>query len=514
MNTDFKISKSIFPVPEVIYEGISEQGIEHDYILPDYYPDIFRLVKCDAVPEIISYSVNDGRLTYELSVDVNFWYCSEKSSELCTVRQKLVYSKTVDTGHDLGGAEIVLCPGLDYINCRVVNQKRTDIKGAVTTRVKIIRERQQEIITSASGMNVQMKKIPVEFIMSRLRAEKSCLISEKLELNQDKPPVKSVIRTEIFPGIPDVRIIAGKLVARGNAQLNILYSCENQDGYSAETMKYTIPYSQIIDMDGLDETYICSASAEAVGCDVTSSGENSFKCEFTINLKCCAVKISHAEIMTDVFSTRYETSFETEKIKLCRPSETINEHMTGSCLIEYPEGEVGKIYDVWCSCSGLTVKTDESGKNVMVSGMIKYSVFMRNSDGMPVLVEKENAYEHKIPVPDSEPGCIPDTRIYTENCSYNLVSGNKISVTAEMAVSGQISEFSEFSAVKEIKIDENEPRKKEGDYAVRLYFGSEGESLWDIAKKYGTSVSAVMEENELSEDGLTGNRMILIPIVN
>lgn len=56
--------------------------------------------------------------------------------------------------------------------------------------------------------------------------------------------------------------------------------------------------------------------------------------------------------------------------------------------------------------------------------------------------------------------------------------------------------------------------KKEGDYAVRLYFGSEGESLWDIAKKYGTSVSAVMEENELSEDGLTGNRMILIPIVN
>ena len=72
MNTDFKISKSIFPVPEVIYEGISEQGIEHDYILPDYYPDIFRLVKCDAVPEIISYSVNDGRLTYELSVDVNF----------------------------------------------------------------------------------------------------------------------------------------------------------------------------------------------------------------------------------------------------------------------------------------------------------------------------------------------------------------------------------------------------------------------------------------------------------
>lgn len=514
MNTDFKTVKNSLPVPEVIYEGISEQGIEYDYILPDYYPDIFRLVKCEAVPEIISYSVNESRLTYELGVEISLWYCPENSSELSTVRQKLVYSKTVDTGHNLTGAEVLLCPGTDYVNCRVVNQKRTDIKGAVTTRIKVICEKNQEIITSASGMNIQLKKTPAEFVISRHIVEKSCVISEKLELNQDKPPVKSVIRTEIYSGIPEVRIIAGKLAVKGNAQVNVLYSSENQDSVSAETMKYTIPYSQIIDVDGIDETCRCSAAAEAVGCDISPSGNNGFKCEFTVNLKCCAVKTSQTEILTDVFSTRYETSFETQKIKLCSPSEPLNEHMSGSCLVEYPDGEAEKIYDVWCSCSGLGVKTDESGKEAVVSGMIKYSVFMKNSEGMPVLVEKESAYEHRIPIQKSGSACVCDVRICAENCSYNLVSANKISVTAEMLLSGQISSFSEYSAIKEISVDEKNPGKKNGDYAVRLYFGNEGESLWDIAKMYSTSLSAVMEENEIYDDRLNGNRMILIPIVN
>ena len=52
----------------------------------------------------------------------------------------------------------------------------------------------------------------------------------------------------------------------------------------------------------------------------------------------------------------------------------------------------------------------------------------------------------------------------------------------------------------------------DGDYALKLYFADDGEDIWDIAKKYKTSVSAVMEENDLGGDSVSG-RMLLIPIV-
>ncbi|MDE7304123.1 MAG: LysM peptidoglycan-binding domain-containing protein, partial [Oscillospiraceae bacterium] len=37
--------------------------------------------------------------------------------------------------------------------------------------------------------------------------------------------------------------------------------------------------------------------------------------------------------------------------------------------------------------------------------------------------------------------------------------------------------------------------------------------LWEIAKKYGTSVAAIMEENDIEDDMVSGKGMILIPIV-
>lgn len=35
-----KISRETIPTEEIIYNGLQEQGVELDYILPDYFPDI------------------------------------------------------------------------------------------------------------------------------------------------------------------------------------------------------------------------------------------------------------------------------------------------------------------------------------------------------------------------------------------------------------------------------------------------------------------------------------------
>ena len=45
------------------------------------------------------------------------------------------------------------------------------------------------------------------------------------------------------------------------------------------------------------------------------------------------------------------------------------------------------------------------------------------------------------------------------------------------------------------------------------YYGVEGEDIWEIAKRYSTSVRSIMEENDLDEERLTKSGMLLIPIV-
>ena len=64
----------------------------------------------------------------------------------------------------------------------------------------------------------------------------------------------------------------------------------------------------------------------------------------------------------------------------------------------------------------------------------------------------------------------------------------------------------------DISVIEEEPAERDGDYALKLYFAEDGEDIWEIAKRYKTSVSAVMEENELEDETVHGG-MILITIV-
>lgn len=51
-----------------------------------------------------------------------------------------------------------------------------------------------------------------------------------------------------------------------------------------ETMNFSVPYSQIVDMEGLDENYDCSVNLRLVSCDIiantNSDGENKLlKCD-------------------------------------------------------------------------------------------------------------------------------------------------------------------------------------------------------------------------------------------
>lgn len=62
-------------------------------------------------------------------------------------------------------------------------------------------------------------------------------------------------------------------------------------------------------------------------------------------------------------------------------------------------------------------------------------------------------------------------------------------------------------------MDDSVKKERDGDYSIKLYFGVENEAVWDIAKRYSTSVSAVMEENELPGEKLESGGMLLIPIV-
>lgn len=84
-------------IDEIVFDGQTEQGVELDYVLPDYCPDIFKVLSCTLTPKILSYSVSgDCRLNIDGIVYIKVLYLAENSENVQCIDQRYTYSKTVD----------------------------------------------------------------------------------------------------------------------------------------------------------------------------------------------------------------------------------------------------------------------------------------------------------------------------------------------------------------------------------------------------------------------------------
>ena len=84
--------ESVF-AKEVLFEGNCEQAVDTELTLPDYCPDIGKLLKCRLVPMITSRQVNFDSLVVEGTARISVIYLDDRDKKL----------RCCDAHHNTGG---------------------------------------------------------------------------------------------------------------------------------------------------------------------------------------------------------------------------------------------------------------------------------------------------------------------------------------------------------------------------------------------------------------------------
>lgn len=512
---DFKITAETIPAAENIYSGIQEQTIELDYILPDYYPDIFRLVRCETVPVITGYSVIGDKLSYELRCDIRILYCGEGSRSLQSVEQHQTFSRTADIGKSCECPEITIIPKSDHINFRAVNKRRLDMRGAVSVKINVTGENMQEVISDAEGMNIQLRKTPVRFASQKLTAEKIVNISDDVSLSQTQPNADGIVNVRCRALECEKKTVSGKLLVKGDISVELLYSSNTVEGCAIEPLSFTLPYSQIVDFDGLDDSFTCKVTPEILTCEVSPTADDPHKiaCEAEVRLICRAVKTSSVMLVTDAFSTVYPCDVAFSDINAEQIPVVCTENFTHTAVLAEGDSVPKTVYAVWCVPKNINSRLSDDGKSLVISGMLTYSMAAEDGSGAVIMPDRDEAFEKNILLPEISETPPANVQITVKDVSYNITSDGALTAQTEISAEITVTDCENIHVVTDIVINDAERKKRDGDYAVKLYFGTENEKIWDIAKRCSTSVSAIMEENELVGEKLQSGSMLLIPIV-
>lgn len=273
---EFQLNKEPVYLNEVIFDGQTEQGVEFDYVLPDYYPDIFKILKCSLTPGISSYSVSGTQLFIDGAVLIRILYLSDDNVNIHCVEQKYTYSKTLELTKPADRATVTVIPKTDYSNCRAVSGRRFDVRGAVSCRVRACQSKSFDIVSGAEGL--ETKSEILSYCGNRLIGGGQFVIREDIETGTGKGGILGILSTDACAEVTDIKIIAGKAV-KGEAKVKALYLVKIDDNtQDTEVMEASVPISRIVDMDGLDDSFSCFADIRVMDCGLeikTSEGGES-----------------------------------------------------------------------------------------------------------------------------------------------------------------------------------------------------------------------------------------------
>ena len=506
-----KCLKSDIYINENYFCDSLEQAIDVDFTLPDFCPDVSKIFKCHAVPRIASKSINGNTITIDGNVIITILYC-DKDNGFCSYEHIHHFSKIAELPNDVSGCNATAKIKCDYLNCRAVTGRKIDIHGALGIYLKIFKRKSREIICDIDDSLIEVKRITTPVTTPMGYTEKYLLIEEDIPIGNGQPSIQNIIKTNSSVSVSETKIINDKAVVKGEMVVCILYCPENN--MAPQVVKTKLPYSQIIDIDGITDSCKCESKAEICSLEVkpklNSNGEiRCFSLTAKLLLSSEAYCSNDIPIIEDAYSRKYEAQIKRNILPFERIVETTNEKFNCKKSIEL-DFNINSVIDLWCSMQNCHTKFETD--KMIVHGTLLADMIICDENNIPLYVEKPIDFEYKYPFSPISglAHCEPEIRVMS--CGYTIVSPTGIELLVELGVNASIYEKEDITLVSDLSLNEENIIKRHDSTAMVIYYTLENESVWDIARKHSASVDEIIKINGLENTDISKVNMVLIPI--
>lgn len=387
-----------------------------------------------------------------------------------------------------------------FVDARIVSARKIMVRSGISAEAEAWVEKQGELYVPGKlpeELQLLRKKYPLRLIKEA--GEKAFQIGEQLNLPPSAPKPDKLLSYSLTPLVTEKKIVANKLVFRGNAQLHFLYEAE--DG-QLHTWSMPMSFSQYAQLDG---SFSASGAGEVDLC--VTSVEVSLDADGAIDAKCAMTAqylISDqelVEVVEDAYLPGREVQLRSHDFALPVILDSFQE--TLGIQRELP-GKADIVVDSWVTLDRPRQRQTDSGAALEYPGHIQ--VLYYGPDG--VLSSASGRFEGKLSL-KADSGCALQAR--TSDIPEPLLSMTEDSIEAGMQIPVQITAagLGELKMIEGITLGEvGKPDPNRPSLIIKRV-GNTG--LWDIAKAADSTVEAIRKANNLEKDPECGC-LLLIPV--
>jgi hypothetical protein len=509
---DYMLEREKIAAAETVYDGCQEQPVDLDVNLPDYCPDIQRILKCQIYPKISSRSIAGDRLMLDGSYNVKIFYLAPEGNNVRFFETNDSYSVEIALKQQADNALIFASPRVEYVNCRASGPRRLNVHGSFSLCARVVTAGQDEAVSNIAGDDVEQLKTTANISEIAGFSQQQFSVDEVLELGKEKPAADSIVRVQAFAELQDCKVTAGKAMTKGEVYVKFLYLSTGETG-SLETMEYSIPFTQMLDCDGVTEDCLCSVHFMVAGVETQIKSDYSgdstyFDTQVKIHATVEAYRKTEVTFVNDAFSKLYDLNITAKQKTIESLSESASDTLVHRSEIGVEDHTVSKVIDVWSEMANAAASVESS--KITMKGKYSLCVLAQDEKGLPFYFERLIDFEHQIP--SSSTGDLKCTaNVITGGISYRIVDKG-LEVKTELHISAEVMQRITYKAITEVTADETKPVARDASTSLCLYYADAGESVWNIAREYRTSVEAVRTENGISGAVVENQGMLMIPM--
>ena len=465
-----------------------------DFTLPDYQPEIKRLLRVSA--SILPASRYVGERSAELSGNVDYYvtYTGSDNQIYCaplTTEYKIEVPFDMPQDPPLINTVTYASIVADNVSGRVTSPRKLSIKCRLRTRARIFGDMAIEDAFSGGPLEVLYGK--EDTARTVVCSGEMVRLSDEL-INSGSGEVR-VVFADGRALVDEVNCGDGAISCRGNLYCKLLISRE--DGSAPYTVTRKMPFTQNISADG-----VCrgdSASAKAVVCEMSVTVDDGrILLDVGMLIEAHASTCEQVKYVKDVYSTTHRVVCDYKTLEMPRYECFTNGNFTLSDSMTLDEAGISAECGVLDISGGVFPEGYSfDGGRCFVGGRVRFDLLL-DRGGEYSSQSIEFPFRYECAAPDQATNVATDALFEGEIISARArIDGERIGIDAEISMSGCTWETEQTRLLDSVSFGD-EIMRGVGEYTV--CYPAKGESLWSVAKRYGAPISSVISTNKLPAD--------------
>lgn len=470
--------------------------VEGDMIVPDSKPDIISTISTSGVVSIYKKEVLEGKVRVDGNINTYIMYMADDQNDrIRGLSTDLDFSENVQMANIQEGMECKITSQLKNMETKVINGRKVGIKATLELNIKIYVNEEIEFVRDIpEAQEIQMLKENLNVNSLVGVGENKIFAKDTIVINSEDN-LAEILKASIFIGNKDIKVSYNKILTKAEAEVRILYLTEDN---RMQSVSAKIPVVGFIDIPNVTEENISNVEYEIKNIIIkpNSIEEHSIYVEIEIEVSAEVYEDRQIQLIQDLYSPTEKLEFDQRNVvtitgkRVNTEVKQIREKVTINGL----EGK--NIIDV--DVVPVIREENKTNNNVSYIGELELNFLISNSE---LNVETKNVkipFEYSL---DIEGIGNSNTELEIEVLSQNFVvqDGGNVNCNIDLQMNVDISRNININVIDEVQ---TAGKRDDEDYSILMYIVKPGDSLWKIAKQFGSSIEDIARTNGIEDENI------------